>query len=218
VRWRGIDWPVFAVVGGLGTAIAWLVVVVQDPPTRWAGLAWLAIGLVTYTVYRRRFVKLPLRETVRAPAIILGPGLEIAYRTIVVPVLRTAESEEALVAAARLASERGATIAIVHVIEVPLDKPLDADLPAEEAQADDLLDEARALVESYGVRAVTRIVRARRASQAIIDEAVSRNADLIVVGSSRRGRRGAPIFGRNVDEILKRSPCRVLVAAGRRAA
>src|ERR671930_510508 len=44
LRWRGVDWPLFAVFGGLGTAIAWIVVVVQDAPVRYAGLAWLAIG------------------------------------------------------------------------------------------------------------------------------------------------------------------------------
>ena len=36
---RGIDWPLFAIVGGLGTGAAWLVVVVQDSATRWAGWA-----------------------------------------------------------------------------------------------------------------------------------------------------------------------------------
>src|SRR5262249_41492207 len=35
---RGISWPIFAIVGGLGTGIAWLVVVIQDVPTREAGL------------------------------------------------------------------------------------------------------------------------------------------------------------------------------------
>ena len=41
-----------------------------------------------------------LRETVRAPVLVLGPSLTVEYRTIVVPVKRTGESEEALVAAA----------------------------------------------------------------------------------------------------------------------
>ena len=95
--------------------------------------------------------------------LVLGPSLTVEYRTIVVPVKRTGESEEALVAAARLAAERGATVAIVHVIEVPLSLPLDAKLPEEQDDAEALLDDAQALVESYGVRAVTRLLRARRA-------------------------------------------------------
>ena len=121
LRLGGVDWPLFALVGGLATAVAWLVVVVQEEATRWAGLGWLAAGFVVYAVYRRLWVREPLRAVVRAPAMILGPSLTVEYRTIVVPVVRSAESEEALVAAARLASERGSRIAVIHVLEVPLD-------------------------------------------------------------------------------------------------
>ena len=48
LRLGGIDWPLFAILGGLGTGVAWLVVVVQEPATRWAGLGWLALGFVVY--------------------------------------------------------------------------------------------------------------------------------------------------------------------------
>ena len=217
LRIRGVEWPLFAIVGGLGTGLAWLSVVVQTASTRYVGMGWLAFGFLTYWLYRRR-LGIRMSETVQAPAVILGPSLMVEYRTIVVPILRTFESEEALVAAARLAAERRATIAIVRVIEVPLELPLDASLPDEEAQANRDLDDAQALVESYGVRAVTRLARARSAGPAIIDEVSHRNAELVVVGTPRRGRRGAPLFGSTVGYVLKASPARVLVAGGRKAA
>jgi APA family basic amino acid/polyamine antiporter len=218
LRLRGIDWPLFALFGGLGTGIAWLVVVVQEPRTRWVGLGWLVLGFVVYAVYRRRVLRLPLSETSRAAAIVLG--LEVEYRTILVPVLRTAESEEALVAAARLATERRATIVILHVLEVPLDQPLDADLHEREEAAYQILDEAQALLEGYaGVRIVSRLVRARSAGPAIVDEAASRDAEVIILGAPRtKLRRGKPIFGRTVDYVLRNSPTRVLVVAGKKAA
>jgi APA family basic amino acid/polyamine antiporter len=219
LRVRGVDWPLFAIFGGIATALAWLTVVVQTPSTRYAGLGWLVLGFIVYFSYRRRVVRAPLLETVRAPALILGPSLELHFRTILVPVVRNAESEEALVAAARLASERRATIAIVHVLEVPLSLSLDAELPEEEERAIELLEEARAFVDAYGVRAVTRLARARRAGPAIVEEAVRRQTELIVIGARRRIARGrTPIFGRTVDHVLKESPCRVLLAAGRKAA
>jgi APA family basic amino acid/polyamine antiporter len=218
LRLGGIDWPVFAFVGGASTLLAWLVVVAQQPATRYAGFGWLAAGFLTYAVYRRRVLRIPLSETVRAPQVVLAGALEIFYRTIVVPVVRSAETEEALVAAARLAAERGATIVLVAVVEVPLALPLGADMPAEEAEAEELLDGAREIVESYGVRAVERLLRARRAGPAIVEEAVRRNAELIVLGAPRRfGLRG-PMFGKTVDYILKASPVRVLVTAGKAAA
>jgi APA family basic amino acid/polyamine antiporter len=217
LRFRGVDWPIFALVGMLGTGLAWLVVVVQTPDTRYAGLAWLALGFLMYAAYRRR-LGIPLHETVRAPALVLGPSLVAEYRTIVVPVVRSPESEDALIAAARLAAERGATIVVLHVLEVPLERALDADLGAIEDRADRLLDDAEALVEQYGVRTVSRLVRARSVPRAIVDEAVSRSAELIVLGAPREAPGRGRILGRTSERVLKLSPLRVLVTAGRQAA
>jgi APA family basic amino acid/polyamine antiporter len=219
LRIGDVDWPLFAILGGLGTGLAWLVVVVQQPLTRWAGLGWLVAGFVVYVIYRGRALRLPLRETVRAPVLVLGSGLQIEYRSIVVPVVRSAESEEALVAAARLAGERRSRVAVVHVLEVPMELPITAPLPEEERIANSLLDDARAIVESHGVRAVTRLVRARAAGPAIVADARARNAELVVIGAPRRGMgRRAPLFGRTARHVLKNSPCRVIVAAGTAAA
>jgi APA family basic amino acid/polyamine antiporter len=160
-----------------------------------------------------------MTATLKAPMLVLGPSLTIEYRTVVVPVKRTGESEEALVAAARLAAQRGATVAIVHVIEVPLSLPLDARLPEQQDDAEALLDDAQALVESYGVRAVTRLLRARKAGPAIVEEARRRNAELVLLGAPRQaiaGRRA--LFGGTVDYVLREAPCRVLIAAGKQAA
>ena len=48
LRFRGVDWPLFAIFGALGTGAAWLVVVIQKPGARWAGLGWLVVGLIGY--------------------------------------------------------------------------------------------------------------------------------------------------------------------------
>src|SRR5436190_5339734 len=107
-----VDWPVFAIVGLLGTASAWTVVVVQRPTTRWVGLAWLAVGFPVYVVYRRRVVREPLRRTVRAPAVV-GPAVVLDYRRIVVPVSDTPESLGAMRVAASLAADKGAVVTAV---------------------------------------------------------------------------------------------------------
>jgi basic amino acid/polyamine antiporter, APA family len=104
------------------------------------------------------------------------------------------------------------------VIEVPLDLPLDVRLPDEEAAADEILDNSAALVEGYGVRAVVRLTRARAAGPAIAEEADRRNAELIVLGAPRARIGRGRIFGRTVDYVLKHSPSRVMIAAGRRVA
>ena len=219
IRLGGVDWPVFAVLGGLATGLAWLVVVIQTPDTRIAGLTWLAIGFAAYFVYRRYFVREPLTATVRAP-VAYGPALALEYRRLLVPVLPGPASDEALDVAAGLAAERGAHIAAVTVLEVPLDLPLSAGLPEEEAVANRELDEAVAIGASYGVDVVPRLVRERHAGKALVDEAARRGTEIIVMGAPRKdlSRGKAAVFGRTVDYVLKHAPCRVLVTAVREAA
>ena len=214
IRIRGIQWPVFAIVGGIGTGAAWLVVVVQDAPTRYAGLAWLAAGFLFYVLYRRR-LGVPMHVTSRAP-VPLGPAIALEYRSILVPVVAGEGSREAVEVAGRLATERAGRIVLLRVIVVPLDLPLDADLSRELDEAHDLLDNARAIAEPYGVRVVERVVRGRNAGRAIVEEADRRAAEIIVLGAPRGAHRA--IFGHTVDYVLKNAPCRVMVATGKRAA
>jgi APA family basic amino acid/polyamine antiporter len=211
---RGVSWPLFAIVGALGTGAAWLVVVLQDAPTRYAGTAWLAVGLLFYVLYRRA-LKLPLRGTNRAP-VPLGPALALEYRSILVPIVAGQESREAVEVAARLATERAGRIVLLRVIVVPLELPLDADLTEQVEEAHALLDAAYAIVEPYGVRAVERVVRARQAGRAIVEEADRRVTEVVVLGARRGGYK--TIFGSTVEYVLKNAPCRVMVAAGRKAA
>jgi APA family basic amino acid/polyamine antiporter len=217
VRIGGIDWPLFAIFGGLGTAAAWFVVVVQKPGARWVGLGWLALGLLFYFVYRRYVVHAPLRETLRAP-LLIGPAAALEYRSIIVPVKPGRESEEAIDFACRLAGERGSSIAAVSVVVVPLELPLDAQLEQAESEANAALDAAVAIGELYGVDVVGRLLRSRNAGRAIVREAERRHSEIIVLGAPRADRPGRPIFSETVDYVLKNAPCRVMVAAGRKVA
>jgi len=209
-----VDWPLFALLGAAGTGLAWVVVVVQTPATRYAGFAWLGVGFVVFVVYRRWVVRVPLRATVKAPPAI-GPALALEYRRLLVPVVPGQPSDAAMDVACRLAVERGARIVAMSVLEIPLDRPLADELPVLEAEANRELDEALAIGDSYGVRVLTRLERARAAGPAIVDEAEARDSEIIVIGSPRRALTAAQaaVFGKTVDYVLKHATCRVLVTA-----
>jgi basic amino acid/polyamine antiporter, APA family len=219
-RWRGVTWPVFAIVGGLGTGLSWLVIVIQSPSIRYTGLAWLVLGFAFYVFYRRRVVHAPLGETVRAP-VEFGPAAVLEFRSILVPIASGYASDEAMDFACRLAAERRASIVAFTAISVPLDLPLDAELPEDVRESNEQLDEARAIGDSYGVRVIGRISRTRNIGRAIVDEAIRRNSEIIVMAGPRRvrlksGRR--QIFGDAVDFVLRHAPCRVMVATPRERA
>ena len=136
------------------------------------------------------------------------PG--VAYRRIVVPLVG-GESETSVALAAELASEQGASIIAVVVIELPAELPLEAHMLEEEAQARRLVEEARAIAGSYGVRVRGRVVRARRSGQAIVAEIEAQQADLVVLRTTP-GRR-TRLFGNTAEYVLKHASCRVLVDA-----
>src|SRR5689334_5268328 len=215
LRIAGVDWPLFAVFGGLGTAAAWFVVVVQKADARWVGVGWLVVGFIFYAVYRRYVVHAPLRETVRAPMLI-GPAIALEYRSILVPVKAGRESEEAIDFACRLAAERRASIAAVCVVVVPMELPLDAELPEAEEAANEALDAGVAIGELYGVDVVGRLLRARKPGRAIVREAERRQTEIIVLGAPRSERPQRAIFSETVDYILKNAPSRVMVVAGKK--
>jgi nucleotide-binding universal stress UspA family protein len=134
----------------------------------------------------------------------------IGYRSILVPLADNVETEKALDVACRLAAEHGSSITAVAVIEVPPVLPLASHMVDEVAHAKVLLRRAEAFGESYGIRMVGRVARGREAGPAIVEEVIARNVELVVIGA-RRGRRRP--FGRTVETVLRRSPCRVLVIA-----
>ena len=210
---RGIDWPLFALFGALGTGASWLVIVVQSSATRWTGLGWIAFGMLFYALFRTQIVKRPLTETAYAP-VILGPAQELAYREILVPLVAGEESDKALDIACKLATERRARVTVMSVLELPLELRLDEKLPEEEEALDDLLDDADAVGESYGVRIVERLARGRQAGPTIVTEARRRGSEIIVLGATRKSERmRQAIFGSTVDYVLKHAPCRVMVVS-----
>jgi APA family basic amino acid/polyamine antiporter len=218
LRLGGVDWPVFAFVGALGTGLAWIVVVWQTPGTRYAGLAWLALGFGVYVAYRKLVLNEPLRATLRAPAA-FGPALALEYSRVLVPVVGGPPSDAAMDVACRLTAERGSRIVALNVLEVPLDRSLAEELTELEESANRELDEAIAIGDSYGVKVVGRLERAHNAGPAIVAEANARHSEIIVLGSPRRTLTAAQgaVFGQTVDYVLKNAPCRVLVAAAETA-
>ena len=117
--------------------------------------------------------------------------------------------------ACRLAADRHAVVNVLTAIEVPPELPLEAQMPDEEARAEQVVAEARAIAELYGVSVSTRVVRARAAAEAIVEAAAADDTEIVVLGAPRKRHAGgrAPVFGRTVAAVLAQTPCRVMVAA-----
>ncbi len=138
------------------------------------------------------------------------PGV---FERILVPMKIGLIGEEVLGTAIKLAEELGAAITALHVVRVPLDKPLDAKVVEAEERAEASLAEAKLVAAELGVTVEGVLVRARAIGEAIVDVAVEQSADLIVMGSSPRWRRQSRFFSPTVDHVLRHAPCEVMVIA-----
>jgi APA family basic amino acid/polyamine antiporter len=207
---RGVSVPLPALVGAPLTAAIWVLALVTHAGARYAGPAWLLLGIVVFVAVRRT-TRRGLLEHVEALET-LPPGAE--FGRILVPMKLGDIGEEMVATAIALARERGAEIEAITVVRVPRRFPLEGQLPPEvAAKVDASLEEARLLGEDHGVDVRTDVVRARSIGHAIVDEATARNADLVVLGSSPRWRRQSRFFSPTVDFVLRRAPCEVLVVA-----
>jgi basic amino acid/polyamine antiporter, APA family len=208
---RGAVVPLPAIIGAVATFSVWILALATHPGARYAGPAWLAVGLVVFVAVRLSHGE-GLMERVTADD---ERPVESAarFRRILVPMKLGIIGEEMLATAIRLASEQDAEVQALHVIRVPLEQALDAPMLDEEERAEASLAEARLLGADHGVVVDGAIVRARAIGEAIVQRAFDVDADLIVLGSAPRWRRQARFFSPTVDYVLRKAPCEVLIVA-----
>jgi basic amino acid/polyamine antiporter, APA family len=203
--------PVPSLVGALTTFAVWIVAMATHEGARYAGPAWLLVGLAIYVTVRKARGEGLLERVVSADEHL---GLaEAAYTRILVPMKLGEIGEEMIATAVKLAQEQGAAVEALHVIRVPLELGLDAELPVEEERAAASIAEAKLLGSDHGVTVEGKTVRARSIGQAIVEEAQASSADLIVLGSAPRWRRQSRFFSPTVDYVLKKAPSEVLIVA-----
>jgi len=212
LRLRGRELPLFAVVGGIGTFLAWLAVTALNVETLVAGAVWMAIGLGTYIAYRRH-QGLSLTQTHKV--VLPKPVVEheVEYESVLVAFEDGRYSPEAVATAVQLAARRRRGIHVLVTISVPPNSPIDAEMPEHEARAASVIDSARV----RGGRRVTghwEKVRPGQAGRRIVDEAKEIRARAVVMSLPPR-RTGMSLFGKTLETILAERPCRVIIESSR---
>ena len=113
---------------------------------------------------------------------------------------------------AELAKVNKAELIGVHVVEVDWSMPLDIDVAGRSEEIQQVLDLAEGTAESVGVKLESVLLQARDVGAALVDEAVEREADLLVVGLAYRTKFGGDFaMGRTIPYVLKNAPCAVWV-------
>jgi nucleotide-binding universal stress UspA family protein len=135
----------------------------------------------------------------------------LTFKSILVPVNGSEASLMAVEFACSLAKRSRGKVNVVHVIEVRRSLPLDADLVAEAQRGEDILSQAELAARRQDFEVDGDLLQARDAGHAIVDEAVERQVDAIIMGVPFRRPFGDFEMGKVASQVLKTAPCEVIL-------
>jgi len=128
-----------------------------------------------------------------------------------IPVSGAETDIETIKLACRLVRKDRAKILVIYVIPIERSLPLDAEMSAEVKRAENILNNAERIALTQGYEIETDLLQARNIGPSIIDEALERKADLIVMGIYYKQHFGQYSLGDITPYVLKNAPCPVIL-------
>lgn len=133
------------------------------------------------------------------------------FHRVLVPVSGAKTDADAITLACRLAKKDKGKVWAVYVITVKRSLPVEAEIEPEIEKAEEILDRMLTVAEEQEYEIETDVLQAREAGPAIIDEAIDREVDLILIGLEYKTRFGQFSLGDVIPYVLKSAPCRVIL-------
>lgn len=141
--------------------------------------------------------------------------MQAAFERLVVPVSGSAIDSRVLDILPALLCKNGGAVTFLYVVEVAQAMRLDAELPAEIAAGERALSQAELmsakLLQERNTQLVTELLQARAAGPAIVDEAIDRRANAIVMTALVHRKHGRATLGATTEHVLINAPCEVIV-------
>ena len=131
------------------------------------------------------------------------------FTNILVPVSGNPADDDAVRLACQIARQDKAKILATHVIEVQRNLPLDSENSEKVQKGETLLDHAERVAKANRGSIEGELLQARVAGAALVNEAIERQVDLIIVGVPYRRPLGDLQLGSTTMYLLKNAPCRV---------
>jgi nucleotide-binding universal stress UspA family protein len=131
---------------------------------------------------------------------------------ILIPINYSSHSERAFRWACHMAKDARALLLALHVIEVPLEMALEAEVTEEIEAAEKLLTHFEQIARrEQKPRLEARCVRARRVGAAVAKEAEIEQVDLVIVGIPFNRRLGQYHLGNTGSYVFQHASCQVLL-------
>ena len=125
--------------------------------------------------------------------------------------LKTSEQAVELTDLACRVAARSASLLLVHVVELPDQTPLDADVPELESAARHILEAGDRIAGRAHLKRKAVVVRSHSAGSALLEELKKKKNDLAVIGYRHPHNLGEVLFGTTAKHVIAHAPCRVLL-------
>ena len=136
---------------------------------------------------------------------------KLVFHRILVPITGTEADDETMRMACCIAKKDKSKLYAMYVITIKRSLPLEAEIESETKRAEELLDRMEKIVEAEDYQLETDLLQSREVAPTIIDEAVERKIDLILMGIKYQRHFGQFSLGSIVPYILKNAPCQVML-------
>jgi nucleotide-binding universal stress UspA family protein len=133
------------------------------------------------------------------------------FHRILVPVTGTEADDDTIRMACWIAKRDKSRLYAMYVITIQRSLPLEAEIESETRRADELLSRMERIAEAEDYQLETDLLQAREVAPTVVDEAVDRKIDLILMGVKYKRRFGQFSLGSIVPYILKNAPCQVML-------
>lgn len=133
------------------------------------------------------------------------------FHRILVPVTGTDADDETIRTACWIAKRDKSRLYVMYVITIKRSLPLEAEIESETRRAEEILVSMEKIAEGEDYMIETDLLQAREVGPTIIDQAVDRKIDLILMGVKPHSRFGQFSLGSIVPYVLRNAPCQVML-------
>ncbi len=136
-----------------------------------------------------------------------APGIA----SVLVPVTGEWSDDDVVRFACGLAGPRKGILHALYVIEVERGLPVDVEIAPATAKGEQVLRHVEEIAKTLRCKSEAELVQARQSGAAIVQEAVERNVDAVVMKAPDMRVHNSFSLGQTVPYVLENAPCLVIV-------
>ena len=131
--------------------------------------------------------------------------------SVLVSVAGNDSDEEAVRMACGMLNGNKGRLHILYIIEVERTLPVDAEIPLATARGDAVLKRMEEVAKTFKLSPQAELLQSRQAGYAVVQEAVNKDVEAIVMAVPYQTRYGEFSLGTTIPYVFEHAPCQVIL-------